>query len=241
MHKVPQFAALTAAVIVVTLLSGCSGSSPTPTSKAATAASTNPSVAELMKSDEAAASAKPQYTSALATLTSSCQDGANVTFSVEANASASHKSRLQLMQEVANAITGKKNQDCDTALLDAASGSPIVASTPTDTPQYLLGDEATTKTPWPDCSLAVANWTASSGHVVLMVMNVPGPTNVHALIMLKSGATKTSAAIIAGGQTAHDFQLPDIPADQIASVQISVSTNDFGSGGTCMVTGGPNA
>ncbi len=193
-----------------------------------------------MKADKAPVSAKGEYTSAIAALTRACTEGSAITFSVDADASNSSETRLQIMQQVEHAVAGKTKQDCTTDALDAAAGTPITGPTPTGT-SYLLGDAATASTPVPDCSLAVANWTGATGHTVVMVLGVQGPTTVTVLVTLKSGATQTFSGSIGAGQDAHDFQLTQTPADQITSVKITATTNDFGVGGSCMATGGPNA
>lgn len=236
-----KYFALTAALAVTVLLAGCSGATPSPKSAPPSGVGV-PSVAALMKADKAPASATPAYKAALATLAAACAESSAITFSVDSDASNSSQSRLQIMQQVAASVNGKKGQDCTTAVLDAASGTPVIASTPTaDAPSYLLGTAATTRTPVPDCALAVAFWTAATGHMVVNVFNVPGPTTVTALVTLRSGATQTFSASIAGGQDAHDFQLTDTPPAQVASVKISATTDNFGTGGSCMATGGPDA
>ena len=240
-HSLRLGVAVSIAFAAALLMAGCSSGVAATTPKASQTA-TYPDVAAMMKSDKASPSQKDVYTQALATLSAQCQEGAPITFSIDANAIAGKTTRLKIMQTVATAIGNKKGNDCTTAALDAASGTAIEVNTPTADPTtYLLGDVSTTKTPAPDCSLAVANWIAAMGPVDVSVLSVQGPTTVTVLVTLASMATETQTAQITVGQHTHIFQFKGVIPSKVAKVQVTATTNDFGIGGSCIATGSPTA
>lgn len=125
----------------------------------------------------------------------------------------------------------------------AASAAPTptslpTTSTPASAAQYELGSARTAVTPSPDCSLAVADWTAALGPVSVSV-NADGPTTVTVLINGRTSQT----AVIAGGQTTHQFDFT-LAATSVKTVKVTASSGGPGAdeiGGSCMATGSPNA
>ena len=241
MHSLRLGVAVSIAFAAALLLAGCESGVATTTPKASQP-TTYPDVSAMMKSDEASPNQKDAYTQALATLSAHCQEGAPIAFSIDANAIAGKTTRLKIMQTVATAIGNKKGINCTTAALDAAAGTPFEVNTPTADPtMYLLGDVSTTQTPAPDCSLAVANWTAAMGPVDVSVMSLQGPITVTVLVTLASMATETQIAQIPVGPHTHIFQFKDVTPSKVAKVQVTATTNDFGIGGSCIATGSPTA
>ena len=233
--------ALVAGALVV--LSACSSASPTPSDHPTSAkAVTLPGASDFLKSDKAPSSDIGKYESVMKALSAQCSDGTGVYFSIDADAQVSKINRLTMMQAVASKIGASSGIDCTTAFLDYAAGNPVVPSTPTpDAPQYLLGNVETTKSPAPDCSRAVASWTAVNGPVVISVFDVQGQTTVTVTVTSKSGHVKTQTGNIIQGQSAHDFTLTDVEPAGVARVLVTATTDDFGQGGSCVATGSPTS
>jgi hypothetical protein len=227
----------------VAVLAACSSASPTPSDHPSpTKASSVTGASELLKGDKAPSSDIGKYESALKALSAHCAEGISIYSLIDADGKVSKMNRLTMMQAVTSKIGVSTGIDCTTAFLDYSAGNPVVPSTPTpDAPQYLLGDAATTKSPAPDCSLAVANWTAVNGPVVVLVMGVSGPTTVTVTVTNKSGSVKTQTGNIIAGQSAHDFKFAEVEPAGVVRVLVTATTDDFGQGGSCVATGSPTS
>ena len=197
---------------------------------------------KLLKADHASPKELPAYETALTALAASCAEGADITFSVDANAQVGGETRLRIMQQVAKAAQGRKGIDCTTAALEAASGSPVVASTPTPDPiRYELGSKATTSASPPACVETVGAWTGTNGPGITTVfVNADGPTRVTVDVARKRGSDVIVSAEIKAGQITHQFDLK-IDALSVARVKITATNSPQEVGGSCFAPGSPTA
>lgn len=125
-----------------------------------------------------------------------------------------------------------------------AAHSPA-GSAPTDhrlapTLRYALGNPDTADFPVPACPAATANWTASSGELVVTVI-VDGPSTV--TVTVDSRAAQT--AVIAAGKDTHDFHMPDVRASTVQRVLVAAPSTSQGPrgpevGGQCLAQGSAN-
>ena len=135
--------------------------------------------------------------------------------------------------------TGSNAPAVATSATVAATSTPSAADT-TDS-DYILGQAASARQPYPNCSLAVAGWTASSGPVVVQIFGTPGPTTITITIAKKAGSESVQTAMIQAGQTAHDFHFPEVDPSTVGTVLVTATDGDTGLGGSCYATGGPTA